>query len=333
MMTLEDQRSIFQQDWWLQAASHGKIETVEVHWDAIKVGALNFVRHTRYGVFVSLHMPPYTRTLGPVLTLPASSRVQAAVNTRRVIAELVAALPRHDRFYLLLDPEDPTAFAFSVNGFAVTQQFTFRIQAGITTPVIWSGIATSTRRLIRSVEAKLVVERHLDLDRYLASTPLDHPQDRSTHDFAALRNLFVEAHKRGRIMILSCVASTGVDVASVILVWDDRVLFYWLPQRDKTQHYNGANAMLIWHAICLAAERSLIFDFDGYASVGTARFLATFGVEPVIRSAISHDNLFGLLRTAIGRHPLINGIRPEATIKTSFTNARSARIFQARTKR
>jgi len=308
------------------------VETVEVRWDAIKVGALSFVRNRHYGAFVSLRMPPYTRTLGPVLTLPQSTRAQAAINTRRVIGELLAALPRHDSFFLLLDPEDPTAFAFSVNGCAVAQQFTFRVPAGSTTSLLWSGISSSTRRLIRSVEGKLTVERHLDLDRYQALTSRDHPEAKSTHDFTALRCLFDEACKRDCIKILSAVGSDGVDVASVMLVWDNLVLYYWLPQRDRQQNYPGANALLIWQAICFAAERSLIFDFDGYNSVGTAHFLATFGVLPVVRPAISHENLFGLIRIALRRHPRVNGIRPDPTIKTSFKNARSSKTPPAPSK-
>ena len=316
---------IFQQEWWLQAASRGRVETVEVRWDAIKVGSLSFVRNRHFGAFVSLRMPPYTRTLGPVLTLPQSSRVQEAVNTRRVIAELIAALPRHDSLFLLLDPDDPTGFAFSVNGYAVAQQYTFRIAAGTTTPQLWSGIASSTRRLIRSVGTKLTIERHMDLDRYQALTARDHPEAKSTHDFTALRCLFDEARSRDCVTILSCVGSDGIDVASVVLVWDDAVLYYWLPQRDRQQSYTGANAMLIWNAICFAVDRGLMFDFDGYNSVGTAHFLATFGAPPVARPAVSHENLFGLLRIALRRHPRVNGIRPDPTIKTSFKNARSSK--------
>jgi hypothetical protein len=325
-------RPIFQQEWWLQAASRGAVETVEVRWDAIKVGALSFVRNRHFGVFVSLRMPPYTRTAGPVLTLPQSSPVQSAINTRRVIAELVAALPRHDSLFLLLDPEDPTAFAFSVNGCAVAQQFTFRVPHNMPTSLIWSGMASSTRRLIRSVQAKLTVERHLNLDRYQALTNRDHPEAKSTHDFTALRCLFDEACKRDCITILSSVREDGVDVASVILVWDDSVVYYWLPQRDRQQNYPGANALLIWQAICFASERSLTLDFDGYNSVGTAHFLATFGVPPVVRPAISHENLFGLLRIALRHHPRVNGIRPDPTIKTSFKNARSSKPQPASTK-
>jgi hypothetical protein len=208
-------RPIFQQEWWLQAASRGAVETVEVRWDAIKVGALSFVRNRHFGVFVSLRMPPYTRTAGPVLTLPQSSPVQSAINTRRVIAELVAALPRHDSLFLLLDPEDPTAFAFSVNGCAVAQQFTFRVPHGMPTSLIWSGMASSTRRLIRSVQGKLTVERHLNLDRYQALTNRDHPEAKSTHDFTALRCLFDEA---------SAIASRS-SVRSGKTAWTSRLSF------------------------------------------------------------------------------------------------------------
>ena len=239
MIERSERGPIFQQRWWLETASHGRIETVEVRWDAVIVGRLDFYRSRRFGL-VTLGMPPYTRTLGPVLTVPGTSPATRLLNTNRVVSGLVAALPSHHSFFQLLDPDDSTPFAFVMAGYAATQQFTFRVPAGTNPALLWSNLASPTRRLIRRAQDVLTATCHLDLERYVALTGRDHAAPSSTHDFAILRDLFDQARQRDCVAILSAVTKDGTDAASVILVWDDHVLYYWLPQRDKRQSCNGA---------------------------------------------------------------------------------------------
>ena len=329
MLVSEPTRTLFQQDWWLQAASLGRFETVEVKWDAITVGLLSYMPRKLFGIFSDLRMPPFTRTLGPVLNLPPSNPTRHMMNMRRVIGELVAKLPPHDRFHQILDPCDLTPFGFALAGFAVEQNFTFRIPPDIRTESLFAAIDPATRRLIKAGSKKLMIDEHCDLDRFMRVAALDRLANGRRNDFldfGPVRHLFEACSARGQTMILTAVDQHGADLASVILVWDSRVLYYWLPQRDRAQSGGGANAFLLWKSAKFALRKSLTFDFDGYASLGTARFLSSFGVPHLARPTIMHRSLRGAF-WQIARGALestrVNGIRqdPLATW-TSAANMR-----------
>ena len=91
-------------------------------------------------------------------------------------------------------------------------------------------------------------------------------------------------------MIRFAVQEDGTDAAAVILVWDDEVMYYWVCARNReARDGNGANALLFWESVRTAQARGLIFDADGYCSPGSARFLAGFAGEPVVRPVISNS--------------------------------------------
>lgn len=91
-------RSLFQEDWPATAASDGRVETVEVRWDALQVASLSFMSYGRFRSLRRLDMPPFTRTLGPVVTLPESKPTKHALNLQRVTRELRRVAPPHDSF-------------------------------------------------------------------------------------------------------------------------------------------------------------------------------------------------------------------------------------------
>ena len=325
-------RTLFQQDWWLEAASLGRFETVEVRWDAIIVALLSYMPRKRLGFFSDLSMPPFTRTLGPILTLPPSSPTTRMMNMRRVVGELVAKLPPHDRFHQLLDPCDPTAFGFALAGCAVGQNFTFRIPPDARTKFLFAAINSATRRLIKAGSKKFALELHCDLDQFLrvaSSDRLPNGQRNSFQDFGPLQSLFEACIARNQTMILTVVDQSGVDLASVILVWGSGILYYWLPQRDRERSSGGANAFLLWKSVEFALGKSLTFDFDGYASLGAARFLSSFGIPHMVRPSVVHRSLRGaFLEVAHGtiQSKKVNGIRQDPfTVSISAANMRRSR--------
>ena len=71
-LTAQDTGSIYDQDWWLDAAAPGRWQRVEVHWDKVLVGSLSFAVARRLGLrFIEL--PPLTRTASPWLHTPESA--------------------------------------------------------------------------------------------------------------------------------------------------------------------------------------------------------------------------------------------------------------------
>jgi Acetyltransferase (GNAT) domain len=301
----EHPRTVFQEDWWLDAASDGRADTVCVNWEGRKVASLAFLRRNRLG-YRWLAMPRYTRTLGPVLSLPPSAPAQMATNMRRVVRELLNRLPPHDFFHQYLDPDDNSGFAFLLAGCEVGQHFTFRIMPDTPLESVFERIDGRTRRLIRSCRQQLSVETSTDLDRFIRLSYKDRLGSSNRHDFAAITRIFEACIRRGQATILTAAGEDGYDRACTVLVWGGGVLYYFLPARDRDLATGGSNALLVWEAIRFAHNRKLIFDFDGFGSTNTAKFLLRFGIPPLTRSSILHRSWLGCLgtgvRTLIGRN-------------------------------
>ncbi len=286
---------VFQDDWWLQAASGGALETVTVHWGGSDVASLSFVRKGRLFGVRSLAMPPYTRTSGPVLNLPPSTPTRRCANLRRIAAEIMLSLPRHDHFSFRLDCEDETAFAFSLAGCSISEQFTFRVEADSDPTKLMEGVDRATARLIRAARRRLTLHEHADFDRFVDVAYRHHPAERNSHDFQALRRLFEACTHRRQATILGLSDAQGHDVASVLLVWGYGTLYYLVPHRDRERSGGDANALLLWSAMELALDRGMSFDVDGYHSVGTASFLSSFGFPRHARHIVTHCSLRGLI--------------------------------------
>ena len=279
-------RPLFQREWWLEAASNGRIERVEVFWDAVCVGSLSFIANTRLGFLRSLGMPPYTRTLGPILKLPEAKPARHALNVQRVVRSLWEKLPTHDRFQQLLDPDSEAALAFSLAGPAVGTVFTFRAYPGQDGPALLANVEPHTRRLIKSAARELRLIEHQDVERFLRVMDRGIASAENTNDVAALRRIFAACFARCCGTFLAAVDSAGVDLACVFLAWDDSVAYYLVPTRDRERSGGSANAFLVWSSLTFALRKGLAFDLDGYNSHGTARFMSSFGLPPIGRPSV-----------------------------------------------
>ncbi|MBC9177632.1 GNAT family N-acetyltransferase [Pseudoroseomonas ludipueritiae] len=323
-------KTVFQEAWWLQAASGGALESIAINWGGSDVASLSFVRKERPLGIRSLVMPPYTRTLGPVLSLPPSTPSRHCANLRRVAAEIMLKLPRHDHFSLRLDCEDETAFAFALAGCSVSEQFTFRVEADADPVKLMERADRSTARLIRAANRRLKLHEHADFGRFVDVAYRHHPAGRNSHDFQVLERLFAASTARGQAIILGLTDAQGRDAASVLLVWGHGVLYYLVPHRDRERSGGDANALLLWNAMEFALDRGLAFDVDGYHSVGTASFLSSFGFPRHIRHVVTHCSLRGaLLRTLQGwwRNREVRDLRPDPLCGVQMGNARLPQRF------
>ena len=279
--------TLFQEDWWLEQASGGRMEQVEVRWDGKVVGRLPFVRHKSKGM-TRLLMPAFTRTLGPTFDLPPSGPVRRRENICRVVSELVANLPPHDRFHQYLDPGDESALAFSLAHCTVGQHFTFRVDAAQDQEQLWNIMDRNTRRNIRAAAKQHHVIQHADIERFIGLSLVDRPEGKNHNDFAAVRRLFAACRARQQATILSVLNANDRDVASAVLVWDARALYFWVVARDRAIGGPGANSVLLWEAVKVAQSMGKTFDADSYATANSARFIMTFALHPVVRPSIIH---------------------------------------------
>jgi hypothetical protein len=284
-------KTLFQEDWWLTAA--GNVDWIKVNWEGMQVAALPFVRRRLFGLRV-LGMPFYTRTLGPILSLPPSKYPQERKNLQRVIRQIVDRLPPHDRFFHLLSPFDRSAFAFSLAGCTVGEHYTFRIDATAEIEAVWNNIHPAKRRLIRSAEGQLTVSDDLVIEQLISMLYEDRPH-MDVHEVAALRRIYAACHERGQAKILAVRNIEGAAVAAVALIWDHRTTHFWVPVRRRALTGGKENCLLLWQSIKFALSRDLDFDFDGYLSRASAEFLSSFGAQLFVRPAITSSSLLGKL--------------------------------------
>ena len=300
-------RPLFYEDWWLQASAGDALERVVVEWDGREVASLSFLRRKTLGL-VQLRLPPYTRTLGPRLALPASKPAARLRNVCHVVAELINRLPPHDRFHLFLDPRDPCGFAFAMAGCTIEEEFTFRLAAGEPLEGVWHGMDPKIRNLIRTAEKKLKVSQVGDCEPFIRMSLDEHGDSRNRHRFDAMRRIFAAAVARGQAITL--VADDGAKAAAVaVLVWDAEMLYYWQSTRKAEAGTPGANSLLVWESMKLAKEKGLGFDVDGYHSLQSALFAAKFGLQPAVRPSVSHMSMKGFAAyhatAKMGRKPRI----------------------------
>jgi hypothetical protein len=305
-LPVSNDRTLFHEPWWLDAATNGDWHQVEVTRDGLVVGWLPFTHESRAGT-VSLEMPPYSRVLGPLLSLPESKPVRRLANVRSIVAELISKLPLHGRFRQYLPPSaTEIAFAFKLNGWIIDQRFTFQIDPTNSLSSIWTGMSDKTRNVIRTGRKRFPLEHHRDIDRYLVLSHAQMQQQRraNRHDYGMLVRLFEASARRDQSIILTARLENGRDAASAILVWDNTTLYFWNAARDTLAAGNTAYSGLIWAAIQFAHERGLVFDFDGFSSPSSAMHLASFGGSLAVRPCVTNRSLVSralILTRDIGR--------------------------------
>jgi len=291
--------SIFDEHWWFDAACPGAWDIREVRRDNRTLASLSFHTFKKIGMRY-IQMPHLTRTLQPALHPPGQKPVSRLQHQISLLGELYNALPQHDRFELCLPPESDLAFAFVQSGFQAKQTYTFRAMPHPTSDPL-AGMEQKTRNVIKTAAKRFHIEEHGDVERFarLARAERASSGEKDRFDYPAIARILEAATDRNCAMIISAMNEKSEEAASAILIWDDRVVYYWLSVRNAQLSGNGANSLLLWHAAEFARRREKIFDLDGFLTPQNGMFLAKFGFKPVVRTFVTRstpfwDGLFGL---------------------------------------
>ncbi|GBR05437.1 hypothetical protein AA21952_1728 [Acetobacter oeni LMG 21952] len=116
-----------------------------------------------------------------------------------------------------------------------------------------------------------------------------------------MERIFRAARDRNQATILTARNEAGVSVASAIIVWGSEYAYFWQSARNPACGIGGVNALLLWKAVEMASGMGLSFDFDSYGSTKSAKFLASFGLPPIIRTEVSRQTVpYKLFKIANG---------------------------------
>lgn len=296
-------QTIFDQDWWLDAACPGAWDRVRVHWDGREVGAMAF-HVQRKGVFTYVTMPPLTRSMSPLLDPPASGGASHFIQQQAIVCELFEKLPKHDRFERTLEIGCPSVQGFTHAGLAVTHVFTLRSTPGDDVSGLLRRARPKTRRMVQRAQRACEVECNVDIDRFIALHRIFHAS-RNYIDHEVLRRIFEAAASRGQAEIVF-VREDGVDAAALILVRDSQATYCWMAARNPHVGDGSANRLAFVEALRSARMHGTVLDVDGYSRPEVGVMLMKLGFQPVHRPCVNGSSLrwlcYWTVRTLARRH-------------------------------
>jgi hypothetical protein len=269
--------TIFHEPWWLDSATEGRCEHVDVALGGVTVGRLPYLKFRENGL-TSIGMPTLTHFLGPAIDYGSGNSTTRQLRGLSIVADLLGALPKvSGGIWVKLHAGITDTIAFQEAGFRTDVQFTTEI-APNAEDALWGAMRDKTRNVIRRAQERFRVVEEADPERFLAFY-LDNLRERglrNTYHLPSVRAVIAECIGRRRGKIRVALDQNGVYNSAIFTVWDRRAQYYLMSTRSHDAG-NGATSLLLWDAIKSAAENNLVFDFDGARHGGDAKFFAGFG--------------------------------------------------------
>jgi hypothetical protein len=300
--------TIFHEPWWLEIASAGKYEETIVESGGRMVGRLPFFTKRRAFGLKSLEMPALTYLLGPAI-LPefATCGAVRSLKAFHIVKKLVNALPPAWHASFRLHADTGNALAFAAAGFQVSVDQSVEILAD-EQEVLWRQMRDKNRNMIRRAREHLTIRPSTEpgfFSRFYQEC-LNEAGKQNTYDEAVVEPLVVNASSRqvGRVLVAD--RPDGTPEAAIFTVWDAKREYYLMSARRRTAH-SGAINLLIWEALCSAAESGRIFDMAGIhvlaPNVPNLVLLTGFGgtivtrlrvarTHPILKEAFAISSLF-----------------------------------------
>jgi hypothetical protein len=296
-------KSIFHEDWWLDAVSPGQWQEVSCLRGGRVVGYLRFVKRREGGTTIC-EMPQITRFLGPVVA-SQSGKTEARIRaTHSIIMELLKQIAGYDHVEMTLDSGFSDVAPFLASGYEVKVHPTFLLDCKRELEDLWAGLRDKTRNVIRRARERLTVQNIADVNQFIEFYKANLEGAESYFDPSLMAPAFDAAHARQQGKIVAAIDSDGIVHSIVFFVWDDERFHYFLSTRDKSVAHPGAVSLLLWTGIELAHSRGLCLDFDGgVASDARYKFMVAFGGEVANRFDIVRSTARYRVQHTIRRIP------------------------------
>lgn len=270
-----DMQGLFLQEWWWDAVCPPEERLVLSSDEAAGSAGGAFwplakVRRCR-GLFSVLSMPPLTQHSGPWLA------------GRARFADLLACLPRSASLKVNL------GFALNEEEIRQARQAGFRVSEGVTYVIrdcrdlekVFAGVKPAQRRQLRKGMRNLHLMPEPDAGMLISLQKETFARQgrKSPYPEKVVSRLCeaVQRHKAGHLVALAD-AEENV-MACGLFVWDSNRCYSLTHGFHKTGQNVGAGSLLQWEGIRIAAEKELVFDFEGSNIESIARFNSSFGAS------------------------------------------------------
>ena len=271
--------TIFHEDWWLEIATEGQYNVVEVIDHGQLVARLPYFLTKKLGMSI-IDMPPLTHFVGPAVIEGQGKENTKFLRRLDLTRQLLAQLPETSSCYIKCHRDVKEIIPFQIAGFRSSVQFTYEIYPQSVDDA-WVNLRDKARNIIRPARSRYTVTHGTDAAQFMKfyGDNIENRGISNNKDSEICVKLVTAALERGRGRILEARDQTGAIASAIFYVWDATSCYYLMTSRAPNSHA-GATSLLVWDAICDAMNRNLVFDFDGITSEGAVRSAVAF--TPII---------------------------------------------------
>lgn len=272
--------TIFHTDWWLNAATGGDYDQVEVRSGGRVTGRLPFSVTRHVLGLRSCNAPDLCHGLGPAIDVGSGNLATRNNNHFTITQALIRVLPPCSSYSMPLHAGTLDTFAFTAADWTTRVQFTFVVHPR-GEAALWQSLRDKTRNVIRRAAERYSVTTVTDAAEFARVYEANLMHRGMQNRYCRISNVCAAAVDRSNGRILAVRGDDGGILAAVFVAWDQRAMYYLLTTRVPAAD-NGVVSLLLWHSIMLANAKSLVFDFDNVGTPGSRLFFAGFGgeVEP-----------------------------------------------------
>jgi hypothetical protein len=250
--------------------------------------------------------PPLTPYLGIWIKYPAGQKTSSKLShEKEMVGELVTQLPSFSHFYQHFSVQFTNGLPLHWKGFRHTLRYTYVLDELQDLDEVKSRFRQNIRRALKKAEELVLEESNeTDLIFKLSDRAYGHQKinfNLSLKRFKSLYN-YIEQNNIGQLYQVT--DKEGAVHAMMLFVWDKESVYYLFGAANPDYKTSGAMSLLIWQGIQIAAQKGLVFNFEGSMIESIERFFSSFGAkqQPYLQVSKTNSLLYKWINLLRGRN-------------------------------
>lgn len=269
---MQETNNLFEEPWWLDIVAPGEwSEAVSRDKKGDIRARIAYVHHDK-----RVDMPPFTQTLGVWMRDELKKDYGAQ---KEVLYELFEEINRHKQITVRLAPENEYVLPFRWMGYHLEPWFTYRIAGLEDCGKLYGSFNKTAKKNIKSAKNKVTIHHETDLNvlHALLDKTFEVQGRKNPMPKEVIRRIVETCDRDGHGQYMDARDKEGNVHSCAYFVYDDKVCYYLLGASDTQFRSSGAQSLILWEGIQMAAGKSRAFDFEGSMVEGIENFFRQFG--------------------------------------------------------
>lgn len=294
--------SVFEQQWYLDAATSETAQKVFYEKGGNRLACLSFVINKRLGKNI-LTIPPFMQTCGICYADPEWKTTKHLDSQKTAINAIIDQLPKKTSIDLYLDSHCQYVLPWIWRGFKATPYFTYRIEDLSDLSVCWQNLRSNIRNNARKAEKIVHIEADMPIDVLfdIQDKTFARQNRKNPFDKDGIRRIDAALREHDSCKLLCAVDSENRVHAAAYFMYNEHCCYYFYGGGDPELRSSEAASLLLWEGIRFASTVSKCFDFEGSMVEPIERFFRAFGGTPQVYYRVSR---------LYGRHRLAEWLKP-----------------------